>query len=265
LSTFEILVLIISILLAFKGWVTWYSDIVSVNRLTASFPQRFLLSMAPVLSALLIAGTLAKLAASTVRADFLYIGFYLVIGAGWLGGVTLVIPFLGVSARDDVLERGNSAASWTLAGALLGASCAFAGANIGNGPGVEAALFSAALSSALFILLWVGTDALTSISEAITVERDTGAGIRLGGFLLGVGIVSGWAVAGDWVSAAATLKDFFSWSWPAIVLAAFAVLVETVLAKNPRKDSSSVGLSAILGLTYVAVASVWVIARGVHS
>jgi uncharacterized membrane protein YjfL (UPF0719 family) len=195
----------------------------------------------------------------------LYIGFYLIIGAGWLGGFTLLLPFLGVSARDDVLERGNNSASWTLAGALLGASCAFAGANIGNGPGLEAVLFSAVLSTALFILLWVGMDTLTSICEAITVDRDTGAGIRLGGLLLGVGIVSGWTVAGDWVSVAATLRDFFRSSWPALLLAALAVLVEIVWAENPRRNSSSVGPSTMVGLTYVAVASVWVMARRVHS
>jgi uncharacterized membrane protein YjfL (UPF0719 family) len=195
----------------------------------------------------------------------LYIGFYLIIGAGWLAGITLLLPFLGVSARDDVLEWGNNSASWTLAGALLGASCAFAGANIGNGPGLGAVLFSAVLSSGLFILLWVGIDTLTSISEAITVDRDTGAGIRLGGFLLGVGIVSGWAVAGDWVSAAATLRDFFWSAWPALLLSAGAVLVEIVWAENPRRNSSSVGPSAMVGSTYVAVASVWVMARGVHS
>jgi uncharacterized membrane protein YjfL (UPF0719 family) len=258
-------VLTVSIPLAFKGWVGWYGDIASVNRLSVSFPQRLLLLMAPVLSALLIVGTLAKLAAATVRADFLYIGFYLLIGAGWLAGITLLLPFLGVSARDDVLERGNSAASWTLTGALLGASCSFAGANIGNGPGVEAVLFSAVLSSALFIALWVGMENLTSISEVITVDRDTGAGIRMGGLLVGVGIVSGWAVAGDWASATATLRDFFRSAWPALLLAAIAVLVEIVWAKNPRRNSSSVGLSATVGLIYIAVASVWVIARGVHS
>ncbi len=265
MSTFEILVLFASILLAFKGWVIWYRDIVSVNRLTVSFPQRFPLLIAPVLSALVIVGTLAKLAATDVRANFLYIGFYLVIGAGWLAGITLLLPFLGVSARDDVLERSNNAASWTLTGALLGASCSFAGANVGNGPGVEAVLFSALLSTALFLLLWVGMDAFTSISEAITIDRDTGAGIRLGGLLLGVGIISGWAVAGDWVSAAATLKDFFQSSWPAILLTGLAVLVEIVWAKNSRKKSSSVGPSKMVGLAYIAVASVWVIARGVHS
>ena len=69
-------------------------------------------------------------------------------------------------------------------------------------------------------VLWFGMDLLTSISDAITVDRDERAGIRLGGFLLGIGLLSGWSVAGDWVSPSVTLKDFGASAWPTILLAA---------------------------------------------
>ncbi len=148
----EIFAFIASVFLSIKGWVPWYGDIASVNRLRVPVQKRIVLLTIPLVCLILILAVLTKLASTTVRSNALYIGFYLLVGAGWLGGVTtLIFPFLGISARDDVLERGNRSASWALTGALTGASCSFAGANVGNGPGVEAVLFSAVLSSTLFI------------------------------------------------------------------------------------------------------------------
>jgi hypothetical protein len=158
LPDLEIFAFIPSVFLTLKGWWTWYGDIASVNRLRAPVSKRLVLLTAPLVCLVLILIVLTKLAATTVRSDALYISFYLLVGAGWLGGLTLIFPFLGISARDDVLERGNRAASWAVTGALTGASCSFAGANVGNGPGVEAVLFSALLSSALFIGIWLGMD-----------------------------------------------------------------------------------------------------------
>jgi uncharacterized membrane protein YjfL (UPF0719 family) len=265
LPDLEIFAFIASVFLSFKGWSTWYGDIVSVNRLRAAVSKRLVLLTAPLVCLALILIALTKLAATTVRNDGLYISFYLLVGAGWLGGATLIFPFLGISARDDVLERGNRAASWAVTGALTGASCSFAGANVGNGPGVEAVLFSAVLSSALFIGLWLGMDLLTSISDAITVDRDERAGIRLGGFLLGIGLLSGWSVAGDWVSASATLKDFVISAWPAMLLAAVAVGVEVLFRKASVHLSAKTSPSLVISAVYVGVSLVWVTSRGVHS
>jgi uncharacterized membrane protein YjfL (UPF0719 family) len=265
LPDLEIFAFIASVFLSFKGWSTWYGDIVSVNRLRAAVSKRLVLLTAPLVCLALILIALTKPAATTVRNDGLYISFYLLVGAGWLGGATLIFPFLGISARDDVLERGNRAASWAVTGALTGASCSFAGANVGNGPGVEAVLFSAVLSSALFIGLWLGMDLLTSISDAITVDRDERAGIRLGGFLLGIGLLSGWSVAGDWVSASATLKDFVISAWPAMLLAAVAVGVEVLFRKASVHLSAKTSPSLVVSAVYVGVSLVWVVSRGVHS
>jgi len=265
LPDLEILAFTASVFLSLKSWLTWYSDIASVNRLRAPVSKRLVLLTAPLVCLGLILIALTKLAATIVRNDALYISFYLLVGAGWLGGMTLIFPFLGISARDDVLERGNRAATWAVTGALTGASCSFAGANVGNGPGVEAVLFSAALSSALFIGLWLGVDLLTSISDAITVDRDERAGIRLGGFLLGIGVLSGWSVAGAWVSASATLKDFATSSWPAMLLTAVAVAMEVLFRKASVQLSAKTSPSVVISTVYVLLALVWVVSRGVHS
>ena len=73
--------------------MTWYGDIVSVNRLRVPVSKRFILLTAPLVCLLLVLVVLTKLAAATVRSDPLYVGFYLLVGAGWLGGVTLIFPF----------------------------------------------------------------------------------------------------------------------------------------------------------------------------
>jgi uncharacterized membrane protein YjfL (UPF0719 family) len=265
LPDLETFAFIASVFLSIKGWVPWYGDIASVNRLRVPIQKRIVLLTIPLVCLALILAVLTKLASTTVRFNPLYIGFYLLVGAGWLGGVTLIFPFLGISARDDVLERGNRSASWALTGALTGASCSFAGANVGNGPGAEAVLFSAVLSSTLFIGLWLGMDLTTSISDAITVDRDERAGIRLGGFLLGIGLLSGWSVAGDWVSASATLKDFASSSWPAILLTAAAIVVELVFRRASLHLSTKTISSLVISAVYVGLALVWVVTRGVHS
>ncbi len=47
------------------------------------------------------------------------------------------------------------------------------------------------------------------VSVSIVEERDLASGIRTGGLFIAVGLVLGRAVAGDWVSESATLRDFF--------------------------------------------------------
>lgn len=262
MSNLDAIVFAVSVSLTLTGWVTWYRDVISVNRLRGLRPQRLVLSSIPLVCLLFLTLVLRKLSAETVRDDPLYFAFYSFLGAGWLGSATLLFPFLGISARDDALERSNTSAVWAIAGALLGMSSSFAGANIGNGPGVEAVLFSAFLSSVLFFMLWFGVDVLTLISERITVERDESAGIRMGGFLLSIGLLSGWSVAGDWTSASATLKDFALSSWPAILLAAIAVVLESIFRRTNRKLPKVV--PSFISLFYISTAVYWVAAQGFH-
>lgn len=264
MSNLEVFVFVASLILALKGWIAWYADLLSLNRLRDQKRQRTVLFVIPIFCMTLLASVIAKLSALTVRDDplYLYFGFYILLGAAWVGGGSLIFPFLGISARDDALERSNISAIWPIGGALLGISCSFAGANIGNGPGVEAVLLSAALSSVLFFALWFAVDVLTSMSERITVERDEAAGIRMGGFLLGIGLLSGWSAAGDWASASVTLKDFSLSSWPAILLAAIAVVVESIFRRTNRNLSKVV--PSLISLFYISAAVAWVAARGFH-
>src|SRR6266436_268668 len=85
LPDLEIFAFIASVFLTLKGWWTWYGDIASVNRLRAPVSKRLVLLTAPLVCLALILIALTKLAATTVRSDALYISFYLLVGAGWLG------------------------------------------------------------------------------------------------------------------------------------------------------------------------------------
>lgn len=105
----------------------------------------------------------------------------------------LVDRFIGLSPRDDVAERRNHAAAWTISGAHAGlAFCVV-------GPGTQLGAVSLCVFLALplfFFLVWVYVR-VTDVGEAITVERDGGAGIRVAGFLAALGLLLGQAVVRD--------------------------------------------------------------------
>jgi uncharacterized membrane protein YjfL (UPF0719 family) len=195
-----------------------------------------------------------------VRRDPFYLTFYVLLGSGWLGMGAWLFPFVGLSPRDDALERGNAAAALAVAGALGGATLCYAGGNIGDGPGVEAVLFSVLLSTAAFFMLWFVVEMLTRepLSEEITVERSPAAGLRLAGWLLGLGFALGWSVAGDWTSADATLRDFVRSLPPALALASLGWVVENVGKPALRGSFSQVSVSGFIGLLYLAGPIAWI-------
>jgi uncharacterized membrane protein YjfL (UPF0719 family) len=263
LSESEDVIFFAAVLVGLILWIRWYCGILSIRSFHVSRQHKSLLMTVPAVCLALSIVCLKTLAAGAVRSETAYIALYAAIGAGWLGAMTNVFPFLGISARDDVLERGNSAASWTVAGAVLGACCAFTGANIGEGPGFEVVIFSAVLSSLLFIAIWFAVERLTAVSESITIDRNVGAGIRLGGLLIAIGLLSGWSVAGTWVSVTATLRDFAIAACPAIVLGSVAVLVERVGFAHKSRSAIGAHISSIVAGLYVTVAIGWIIIQGV--
>jgi hypothetical protein len=265
-SEYEIFVAIFigSVILNFTAWPNWYHDAISVEHLRVPTRRSSALLVTPIICLLVVLLTLKTLADASVRGDLQYIGFYLLMGAACIGGATFLFPLLGISARDDVLERHNGAAACAIAGALGGVTCAFAGGNIGNGPGAHAVLLSVALSIGLFFLLWFVLEAVTSIADVITIDRDKGAGIRLGGLLIGIGVLSGWSVTGDWVSASATFEDFSRSLWPAVALTLAAIVFELLARGGEKNRLVGNAWSVIVSGVYVSVAGTWVGMRGVH-
>ncbi len=258
MSVGEVWVAIVSAGVATVLWGRWY------YRTSTQWPERArpagrgILWLAPLLAAALILTVLKTVASFDVVDDLRYISLYFFLGLAWVGAATLAFPTAGLHMRDDAVERRNPAVAPAVGGAIVGLAAAYAGGNIGDGPGWWVVVASAFISTAGFLLAWQLLEALTGIAESITVERDVAAGWRLGGFLVAVGLVLGRSVAGDWVSASATLHDAALTGWPGLGLLALAIVLERTLRVTPAAPSrpvSSHGVMPAAGM--IALAITW--------
>ena len=261
----ELIVLGLCAYVAVRCWYWWYAPVVTVIRLDAPTPTGgvLLLSGGPVITIGLLYAVLRTAASNDVRDSAIYITLYLVVGAAWSAGSMRALPFLGFSPGEDTVERGNGAAALAAIGALLGCTLCYAGANVGNGPGWWVVVFSAGLATATLAALWLLFDQLTGIADSVTVDRDVSAGWRFGGLLAAGGLVLGRGVAGNWLSTAATVRDFAVLAWPVLLLFAVATGVERVARPSPTETNPSVvGWGVLPALVYVTSALLYVVALG---
>ncbi len=257
MSDDEVFVTIASLALTAIAWGVWYVQPRRVRAHRRRVAGRWLLDVAPLLSAAVLFLVLKGAAADDVRNDSAYMTLYFLLGMAWVGVSLRCLPLLGLSVRDDVLERGNAGASYAVAGAMLAITLCYAGGNVGNGPGWWVVVFSAALATAALFVAWFLFESMAWISDVITIDRDTSAGIRLGGLLVACGAIFGRAVAGDWVSAAATVGDFASVAWFALVLVALAALVERAARPTPERPTSPTFAFGLVPAVLYIVAAVW--------
>lgn len=263
MSEDEVFVFIACAILGPFTWLPWLWHAAFTARRCSSFRHRWGLYVFPLLCAALLAAVLRLYASADVRTDPVYIAFYLALGATWVGLASRLVGVFGLSARDDVIERANPAATYAIGGALLGITLCFAGGNIGDGPGWWVVVFSAALSTLAFFLLWVLLHRFTGLADAVTIDRDPASGIRLAGYFIGSGLILGRAVAGDWVSVPATLSDFAAMAWPVLLLWAAAVLLESTFRptqERPLPSPLTYGLAPLAA--YVALAAFFVAQAG---
>jgi uncharacterized membrane protein YjfL (UPF0719 family) len=263
MSSDEVMVLVVSAVCAAICWGRWFSALVRTSPLLGGTGRRALLGGAAVACAGLLWVLLRCFSASDVRDSNAYMILYEILGAGWVGLSAEMLARFGVRVRDDAIERRNDSAAYAVGGALIGLTLAFAGANFGNGPGWWVVVFAALLSTGGLLLAWlivqVGSDAL----EAITVERDQAAGVRIACFYMACGLVLCRAVAGDWVSAVQTVADFVPLAWPVLVLAALEIAVGRLCRPaHPPAAGSLLSTGVIPGLAYLAGAAGWVWTRG---
>lgn len=233
----------------------WCRDLFGVSRLFVPLRVRLELAATVILCLALIFGVLITIASRDVRRSAYCVVGYELLGALWLAGALGLFPFFGVSPRDDAIERKNSAALSTVNGALVGVAACFGGANAGNGPGPGAVIFCAVLASAGFFLLWFLIDLAGSRwTDAITIDRNHGAGFRLGGLLLAIGLALGSSVTGDWVSAEGAARDFVQRSWPVVPVLCIALLSEARLRRSPKDNAGWPTAAAYVGITVCCMA-----------
>src|SRR5215469_3460249 len=230
----EIVALLVSLIFAIAGWNAWVRGLFFLQNLSRKLATQLLAWLAPLAAGIILLFVLRKWSSHDVPDDPVYIFFYMVMGLGWTGLWNLLLPLAGLSFRDDALERGNDAAGFAISGGLLGATLAFAGANIGEGPGWWVVVFCAALATTVMLSLWMIGSRITGAQEYITVDRDTAAGWRAAGYFIGAGLILGRAVAGDWHSSQETLQAFLVEGWPVLLIWANSIVLD--IAAKPKSQ-----------------------------
>ncbi len=157
----EVFVLLISIVLSAIIWGRWLWEVSFVAPRLSKSRDRRPLFLYPLAGAVLLFGVLKSFASFDVRDSVVYLFFYMMMGVAWVAVGLRFLALFGLSPRDDVIERGNRAAAQAIGGAVLGITLCFAGANIGDGPGWWVVVFSGALATGTFFVLWVRLKKLT--------------------------------------------------------------------------------------------------------
>lgn len=253
----------VGVILATYLWFRFYSAIFRVRQFRRDNTHRILSAVLPFFCLVFIVIVLLTQSSPDVRSHAEWIAGYTIGGAVWLQLGLLLLSLLGVAARDDVFERQNSAAAWVVYGVMIGTTFCYAGSNIGSGPGPEAVLFCAVLSTTFLFAFWFVLEHAFQLADRITIERDESVGIRVGSWIASLGLIFGGAVAGNWVSVEGTMRDFFRYAWVALLFLFTAIVVEALFKRPRALGTSNRSTSAILALVYLAVAAIYVAWRGV--
>jgi hypothetical protein len=255
------LFLVLGFFLGFVLWLRFYMLLFKVHSFRPNKTHLALLAVLPGACVLFIGIVLWRWGSTDVRTSVGWIVQYTMAGAAWLMLGLYLLSVLGVSVRDDVMERQNSTAAWVVYGALIGTALCYAGANFGSGPGTEVVIFCAFLSTVFLFGFWFCLERISRLADRVTVERDEGTGIRAGGWMLSLGLIFGGAVAGDWESLESTLLDFIRYAWVAIFFLLVAVAIEWAF-KRQKRENSGRGASAAIAAAYIFAAAVYIFSRG---
>lgn len=259
----EVFALVVSLVLGFIGWWPWISSVLFMREIASRRGGRILAVIWPLLAAACVSFVLFRWSSHDVRSDPVYIFFYFAMGFGWTGVLLRTFPYLGLNARDDMFERQNVASGLAVGGALLGGTFAFAGGNIGDGPGWWVVVFSAGLATGTLLLMWVIGNQISRVEESLSVDRDLASGWRTMGFFVSSGLILGRAVAGNWHSGSETFHDFVVKGWPALLVWGAAVAMDVMLRPSPSSPSRPLVACGLLpGLFLIAMGLLAALAQG---
>jgi len=196
--------------------------------------------------------------AAEIRATVSEVYFLTFVAAVWLIIAAKLFPWMGLSLRDDAVERKNLSALVALCGAVLALGIIYAGANIGEGPSFTNNFFCDVIGFVSFFLLWLFLELFGKVCRSITEDRDLATGLRTCGLFFAVGLIIGRALAGDWHSEEATVRDFIRDGWPATMLLVLAVIVELIARPNRRRPIPAWPVYGLLpAALYISLTAVW--------
>ena len=207
----------------------------------------------------IVAYVILYFAASDVRPSAMYVFLYIMMGFGVTAINTFALRVFGWRIAD-MFERRNNAAHTLFYTATIASSLAFAGANIGDGPGFYVVLLCTGLSHVALWSIAVVHAAFNRTAYRILVDHDRGIAFRFGCMLVAIGAILGRAVAGDWPGYAATLVDFMRVGWPALLFLVF----DTILARFTLTREIDGGLWAdrATGVIYLVIAAAYLFVMG---
>lgn len=259
MSDAEIFVSVFSAFLAAVIWGRFGFRIVAVRRAIATRGGgwAFLLSIAAVFGINL--AILETLASADVRNAPEYLAMYSLMGLA-ISALNLVgLRVLGLQ-EADLSQRGNRAAGILVVCMSIASALAFAGANIGDGPGFEVVVFCAVLSGGI---LWAGLSLHVLISRTmyrVLVGRDSGLAVRFGAMLIAIGLVAGRSVAGTWTGYDAAFTDCAQHGLPALLLVGVDLAVDWAVSE--RAPGGPTLVDAMFSFAYLAGAIVYVVFLG---
>lgn len=254
----EMFLLIGSGVMCVFGFLHWALRLRPVSKLGFHPLHRMPLYLAVLAGFLVLGFVVWSWADPQIRDNSGYVLLVFLMGAACLTIAGALLPWLGISLRDDAFERRNSAAVIALSGAAFGVMVTYSAANVGTGPSFWNNVFSSLLATGTLLLIWLVLAVAGGAAASVTEERDLASALRLGALLIGEGLILGRAVAGDWVSAEATAREFVRDGWPALVLCVAAVVVERMLRPtrgNPQPSPVTHGF--IPGLAFLLAALAW--------
>ncbi|HYD02428.1 MAG TPA: hypothetical protein VEB22_14470 [Phycisphaerales bacterium] len=235
----EVVIGVICSVAATVGWSVSFYRCLAVHRaVAAGGARRALLSTAPLLAATVILAVLLTASAHDVRGDIRYLWMYTAVGMAVVR-ICLSLPSPAtLDAARTAVEGRNSPAAWSVLAATAGYSLAFAGANVGDGPGWYVVVFSAALSCGTLYLFHSALEVAAHLPSRVASDRSACAAWRLAALLVAAGAVCGRAACGNWVSASATTADFIGIAW----VLAIPLAIEAALARiGPPRPEDTLG------------------------
>jgi uncharacterized membrane protein YjfL (UPF0719 family) len=198
-----------------------------------------------------------------VREDVEYLAVFVLLGAAWLGIASEALAWIGISVDDDVIERRNLAAAWSVAGALAAVAVAYGFANLGEGDTIGTTLGPALLALVACLLLWAIYQRVSGALDAIGIERDITAGLRFAGMAIATSLIIGRAMAGDYLSFEATCRDLWQQGWPALAVVALATVVQRAMPVSLAAQREQLWSTGIVpAVAYVGLAVVDVLWLG---
>ena len=261
MSPDEVIVLFFAAVFDAVFWARFYVALHGTSRLYRNAWHVRLLGFTPPLLVSLLFFVLLSWADPIVRGSVGYLLLFALVGAAWMALVLSALPLFGLSFRDDVLETNNPAAATAVSGALAGSMLSYCGSNVGSGRTIWTTLGPALLSLGLFFAAFWLLERFAHCSEAVTIDRDRAAGLRLGGFLIATGAILGRSAAGDYRSVWDTCDDLARGSAVVLGFLVVAVIGHRATQPTPARPSPPLFSSGVLvASAYLGASAAWVLA-----